>query len=222
MAYFRGSRRYILSIFGQMLFFCVFKTSRWVIHGEEHLLIPLRENYPILICAWHGRLAYVVNYMKHINMKPWAVASLHDDGDIISRILARWGFRMIRGSSNRGGREVIKQMIQAFNSNNRVIALTNDGPKGPAKIAKPGSINLAKQFNASIIAISGNSIGYWQFKSWDKFRIPKPFSTIHIHISPPMVFPESNDDKTDDSNSVTQFINDNQILCDTKVRNDEK
>lgn len=215
-------RRYFLSIIGQIVFFVVFNTSRWVIHGEKHLLTPLNENYPILICAWHGRLAFVVNYMKRLKMKPWAVASLHDDGDIISKILARWGFKMIRGSSSKGGREVLQQMIQAFNSDNRVVALTNDGPKGPDRIAKPGSIGLARRFNASIIAISGNSTSYWQSKSWDKFRIPRPFSTIHIHISAPMIFPETNDDKTDDSNSVTQFINDNQKLCDAKVRNDEK
>ena len=63
-----------------------------------------------------------------------------------------------------------------------IIAITNDGPKGPAKIAKSGSIALALKYNAHIIAMSCCASKYWRLPSWDKTMIPKPFSTIYIQF----------------------------------------
>ena len=104
-------------------------------------------------------------------------------------ILKSWGYRLIRGSSNKGGNEVLQKMTKIFSSNSPYICITNDGPKGPSNVAKPGSITLARKFDAKILAITGTSTGYIEMKSWDKFRLPKPFGRIIITISSPMHFP---------------------------------
>ena len=70
------------------------------------------------------------------------------------------------------------------------ICITNDGPKGPRNIAKPGSLKLARKYNVQILAITGTSSKYKEMKSWDRFRLPKPFGKIVITISKPMDFPE--------------------------------
>ena len=68
--------------------------------------------------------------------------------------------------------------------NNAIIAITNDGPKGPRHIAKENSLKIAQEYNAQIITITGDSTKKWTFKTWDKFYLPKPFGKIVINIAP--------------------------------------
>ncbi len=211
----RNFRLLILSMLGQALFSFVFRTGRWNISGEEHLRRVLENKEPVLLCSWHGRLSFISFYLHRAKIKPWAIASRHGDGDIMARILMRWGMKLIRGSSKKGGRGVLKKMGEAFSSSVPVVAITNDGPKGPARVAKSGSVTLARKYNAQIIAISGSASRYWQFNSWDRFRLPKPFSRIYIRISSPMPFPDELPETPEaESKLVTDFLNRNQDLVD--------
>ena len=79
-------------------------------------------------------------------------------------------------------------MNQIFQSDpSAIIAITNDGPKGPRHIAKTGSLEIAQKYNAQIITITGDSNKKWIFNSWDRFYLPKPFSKIIITIAPEYV-----------------------------------
>ena len=93
----------------------------------------------------------------------------------MAHFLNRSSIGLIKGSSTRGWDNVIKKMLRLFKSNHSIIAITNDGPKGPPKKAKLGSYKIALKANAQIIAISCNSTSYWEAKSWDRLRLPKPF-----------------------------------------------
>ena len=126
----------------------------------------------------------------------YAIASRHGDAAIIARIFKRWGFGLIRGSSSmgnkdKGGRDVIRKMNEIFDApGTNIIAVTNDGPKGPSRIAKPGSLAIALKKEVQIITITGSASRYKVFGSWDKFRIPKPFSTIYLNIAPLLEIPK--------------------------------
>ncbi|MBA3236864.1 MAG: hypothetical protein H0T62_00750, partial [Parachlamydiaceae bacterium] len=61
-----------------------------------------------------------------------------------------------------------------------------DGPKGPCYKVKPGILYAAKESGAPIIAFSWEADRFWEFKTWDKFRLPKPFSTIKVTLSSPL------------------------------------
>ena len=78
---------------------------------------------------------------------------------------------------------MIKTMFKVFQNSSSVVAITNDGPKGPPYIAKDGSYKIAKRANAQIISIFGGSTKFWEIESWDRLRIPKPFGTIYIEFS---------------------------------------
>ncbi len=69
-------------------------------------------------------------------------------------------------------------------------AVTVDGPKGPAKEVKPGIIAMAKKSDTAIIPYAPIAQSYWEFNSWDKFRLPKPFSIIDIHYGEPLIIGE--------------------------------
>jgi len=177
----------------------------------------MKSDRPILMCSWHGRFMFAVHYLRTHNIKVWAISSTHDDSETLAKVLQRWGFGLIRGSSTRGWKNVIVSMMKKLKSHNTIIALTNDGPKGPPLIAKSGSLQLARKANAHIIAFSGTASRYFELGSWDKFRLPKPFSKIVINISPSFEFPKIVNETEDDIKILSDFMNSHQEQTDNLV-----
>lgn len=197
----------LLSIIMQLCFFVLFRTNRWKIKGYDNFQKAIENDYPIMLCTWHGRLLYASYFFKKNKIENlWAVASTHEDSELISRFLRKASINLIRGSSTRGGNNVTKKMLTVLKNSQSIVAITNDGPKGPPRIAKLESYKTAIKTSAQIIAISCNSTKKWQARSWDKLHIPKPFGTIHINFSAPMKITEHiNDIKNTDK--LNQFLN---------------
>ena len=176
---------YFLKWLGYVVLSLIYKTCKFEIHGKQHFEKIRNNQRPIMLCVWHGRMLYPIFYVIKEKIKLWTIASPFKDGEIISQILKKWNFKIIKGSSNQNSKKVIEKMNQIFKSDtNAIIAITNDGPKGPRHIAKTGSLEIAQKYNAQIITITGDSSKKWVFNSWDKFYLPKPFSKIIITIAP--------------------------------------
>jgi len=193
--------------------------SRIKIHGQEHLENANNSNSPILLCVWHGRLIYDVYFFKNKNYNLWALISNHQDAEVLAKIMKRWKFNLIRGSSTRGWKHAIIEIQKKLQNTSSIIAVTCDGPKGPAKIAKPGSVKLALKNNAKIITMTSTSSKFFEFNSWDKLRIPKPFSKIDIHFSPPLDIDEKQVDNMGESEYLTDFINQFEHKIDQEYLN---
>ena len=88
-----------------------------------------------------------------------------------------------------------------------IICITNDGPKGPAQIAKLGSLSVAIKNRVNIITITGSASKYWKINSWDQFILPKPFGTIYIVISEALETSLNNLSADDQAQHVTKFLN---------------
>ncbi|TLD43223.1 MAG: hypothetical protein JETT_0392 [Candidatus Jettenia ecosi] len=101
--------------------------------------------------------------------------SQHSDGEYIAQVIQRLGFGVIRGSTTRGGMRAVKAMVNKAKSGCS-LAITPDGPRGPRFIVQSGSIYLSKKTQLPIIPTVVGLSSYWELPSWDKFRIPKPFS----------------------------------------------
>jgi len=200
----KNFRIYFYSVFLKLVLFFVFLTCRWRVVGKKILLDAVDAPRPILLCLWHEQLVFVSRFFKNSPFNFYGIISTHFDAEIYSRLLSSWKIKLIRGSSTRGWANVIKQMINVFKNSSSVVAITNDGPTGPPKIAKEGSLSVAKKYNAQIIAVAAKSSKYWRINSWDKTFIPKPFSTIDILFS----FPEDNLEEVN-SQAVTDLINSN-------------
>ena len=87
------------------------------------------------------------------------------------------------------------------------MAITNDGPLGPPKQAKEGTLRLALKHNASIIGMSGASSKSWTLNTWDQLKLPKPFSVIYISFY----------EKYSGNKNIevfSQYLNDNQNKID--------
>jgi lysophospholipid acyltransferase (LPLAT)-like uncharacterized protein len=138
-----------------------------------------------LFAFWHGKM--VAGWLMTRNLFPGrsadAVVSLSKDGQLLSDTLETLGFGLIRGSSSKGGEEVKAFMLQSLRKG-RIVAITPDGPRGPAYCFKYGTIRLASVHQIPLIF---GEISYGKsltLKSWDSFEIPLPFSgvTVTTHI----------------------------------------
>ena len=203
----------IISLIGRWFFQILFRLNKIEITGEKNLLNLINSGKPVMVCVWHGRLIFPSWYLRLKTTNVHAIASHHTDAEIMARILRRWGYGLIRGSTKKGGKVVVQKMAKVF-INAGIVAVTNDGPKGPPRIAKAGSTGIALKCNAEIISITGSATKYWQIKSWDRFMLPKPFGTIKIIVSPPLNISEKPETSNDEITLLSDFINKYQDEAD--------
>jgi hypothetical protein len=126
----------------------------------------------LLSCAWRFR-----------NLNIAILISPSFDGELIARTVELLGFKVIRGSSSRGGAAGLRNMERAFREG-RCCAITADGPRGPAMVAKPGVVQLAQLVGEKVGAFYVLPLRAWQLNSWDRFLIPKPFSRVLVTWPP--------------------------------------
>lgn len=118
--------------------------------------------------------------------------SFSPDGEIVAQIAEEFGMDPIRGSSSKGGARAFLEILKSIRDNNSEILITADGPRGPQRQLKEGTVALAKKTKAAIIPVSWYSSRVKIFeKSWDKFIIPKLFSKIVFGYGDPVYIPEN-------------------------------
>ncbi len=132
---------------------------------------------------WHGRILASICWWRDRDIV--VMTSRHRDGDYIAAVIRRFGFRSARGSSTRGSRGALVEMLHWLR-NGRDVAFTIDGPRGPRYVAKPGATWLASRSGSPIIPFNISAERKWVLRSWDHFQIPKPFSRVVIIVGTPL------------------------------------
>jgi lysophospholipid acyltransferase (LPLAT)-like uncharacterized protein len=107
------------------------------------------------------------------------------DGEYIARIIEKFGFVAVRGSSSRGGVRALLEMRREVDEGH-TVAFTIDGPRGPRYVAKPGPVLLAKATGAPMGAFHIALANAWVLKTWDAMMIPKPFTAALVRVASPM------------------------------------
>ena len=131
---------------------------------------------PTIFSFWHCSLLACAHRFRNLGIA--ILISQSFDGELIARTVERLGFLAVRGSSTRGGAAALRGMTQAYFAN-RICAFTADGPKGPARIAKSGPVQLALITDAKWLgSFHAQPRSAWYLNSWDRFMIPKPFTTV--------------------------------------------
>ena len=176
---------------GKWLLKFLYRTSTWNIEGKHRIKSILAEGKSVIVATWHSHL--LPTFMDLAGNHYYGLAGMHKDADLISKIGNRMGWKLLRGSSSDQGKEVYKEMVNILADNGNVVVLTPDGPKGPAKIPKPGIIRAAQKTNAVILPAMGQSKRRWGFTNWDTFYVGKPFSRIEFIYGEPLEFSESED-----------------------------
>ncbi len=119
--------------------------------GHEAVDALYREGRHIILAFWHSQQLMIP--FGYRGAGSHVLISRHGDGEIISRIIARFGHESVRGSSTRGGAGALRALIRIGRSG-RDLAVTPDGPKGPRHVAKLGVIHLAKATGLPIVPLA--------------------------------------------------------------------
>ena len=182
----RATRRKLATSCGAMLVSLLSKTWRVSMEGHENLEAAKGEGGGHFIALWHGRMLVPMAHHRHTR---WTVlVSQSQDGDVTEELLTRYGFRVIRGSSSKGGARALREMIDALKSG-AVLAITPDGPRGPMHSMSPGLVWMARATGYSVVPAGFVADRAWRMKSWDRFTVPKPFARVSFVYGPPIAVP---------------------------------
>ena len=127
------------------------RTMTWRIEGAEHVDRLFREEKRVILAFWHAQQLMMPLALP--GLEAHVLISQHRDGELIRRIVARFGLDAVRGSSTRGGAEAFRQLIRLGRSGGNLV-LTPDGPKGPRQVAKVGVVQLARATGLPIIPMA--------------------------------------------------------------------
>jgi lysophospholipid acyltransferase (LPLAT)-like uncharacterized protein len=175
----------VIAALGYPLLRALESTLSWKVSGAEHLTAMDGTGRHPILALWHGRILPATFYFKDRGIV--AMTSENFDGEWIARIMARFGYGAARGSTSRGGANALRQLVRDVKSHS--VAFTLDGPRGPAEVAQPGAVWLAKATGNPLVPFHTEAASSWTLKSWDRTQIPKPFTTVAIAIGEPLYVP---------------------------------
>jgi lysophospholipid acyltransferase (LPLAT)-like uncharacterized protein len=153
-------------------------------HGDERLREWERRGEHFIIAFWHGHLLLMTNAYRGRRIS--VLSSQSKDGELMARALARLGIETSRGSTSRGGmgamRSLLRRVAEGFD-----LAFTPDGPRGPIYEVQPGVIMAAASTGLPIQPVALAATRARQLRSWDRFLVPLPFSTVHFVYGEPLL-----------------------------------
>jgi lysophospholipid acyltransferase (LPLAT)-like uncharacterized protein len=151
--------------------------------SEQTRRLVSGDEQPTLFVLWHNRLFAAMRLSQTLRpTRPLhCLVSASKDGAWLSAFFESAGVRVVRGSSSRGGREAAGELVDVLRAGHDA-GITPDGPRGPIYVCKPGAVVVARRAKVRVVVLG---IGYekaWRVRSWDRFAIPHPFSTIHFRV----------------------------------------
>ena len=162
--------------------------ATWRVRDLQAAGVPVGSSVPgpTVFCFWHESLLAAAWRFRGMGIA--ILISRSFDGELIARTVERLGFLAVRGSSSRGGAAGLRGMAEAYAAG-RICAFTADGPKGPWRVAKAGAVQLAELAGAEWVGcFHPEPERAWRLRSWDRFAIPKPFTTVRFgwpeHVRP--------------------------------------
>ena len=153
---------------------------RWL---NPEVLRRAHARGPVVYALWHGQLLPLL--WTHRNQQVAVIISEHRDGEIIARIASALGFRPVRGSTTRGAARALLSATRELESRFDV-AVTVDGPRGPAGTVAPGALVIAQRAGAPVIPTAAGASRAWRLRSWDRFMVPKLFARITVAYGDPI------------------------------------
>jgi lysophospholipid acyltransferase (LPLAT)-like uncharacterized protein len=181
----------VISAVGYPLAATLGSTLRWRTEGQERYDAIVREGRQPIMAFWHGRILPATIFFRRRGIV--VITSENFDGEWIAGIIERFGYGTARGSTSRGGRRALLQLVRDMEAG-KPAAFTVDGPRGPARVAQPGAVWLAKATGNPVLPFHVEADRHWTLGSWDRTQIPKPFSTVALVVGEPVVVPADADD----------------------------
>jgi lysophospholipid acyltransferase (LPLAT)-like uncharacterized protein len=170
-------------VLGLGLLHVIGRTWRFRVRNGEALARLREARGGFVFALWHGHLLPLL--WHHRGEGVLVLISEHRDGEIVARAASSLGFGLIRGSTTRGGGRALISLVRELEAG-KEIAITPDGPRGPARKFAPGALVAAQRSDSFILPVVINVDRAWRLRSWDSFTIPKPFARITVAYGDPV------------------------------------
>lgn len=179
--------RHLLPSIARGYFRLVELTSKILVLNGEYEEEVCKKG-PFAVAGFHGKALFLLQYLRRYGgvtmvSKSW-------DGELIDATVRKWGYVTCRGSSSRGGKEALRDMIRLAKENNCPTGLAVDAPRGPAGIVKMGIVILGRETGQPVLPVTTWTTRHLQFGSWDRMIVPLPFSTIVVAFGRPTIVPQ--------------------------------
>jgi lysophospholipid acyltransferase (LPLAT)-like uncharacterized protein len=178
-----------------------YASLRWRREGEDKAQAARETGRGIIVCFWHSRISLsppIWPIHDPAAQKPRALISLSPDGEFVARAMAWMGYPAIRGSSikatardkRKGGASAFREAMGWIRDGGG-LAITPDGPRGPAERLADGAVRLAHKTGAPVLLAGLACSPAIRLGSWDHAMVPLPFARAAIVWSGP--FPAEGD-----------------------------
>jgi lysophospholipid acyltransferase (LPLAT)-like uncharacterized protein len=165
-------------------------TLRFAVSYEDGSPAGL-DTRPMVVAFWHSCIFPAAYIWRNLQIR--VLSSDSFDGEWTGRIIRKFGFVKVRGSSSRGAVRAVLGMRRELEQG-WTVAFTIDGPRGPRFVAKPGPVLLARATGAPMVAFHIAVEKAWILNTWDRSMIPKPFSRALMRVSRRIGVPSDADD----------------------------
>lgn len=158
-------------------------TTRKTLVNDDGLYARWRAGERLIVAFWHEQLVLMpcFGWWPRVCI----MISQHRDGELIARAVRPLGIEAVRGSSTRGGRGALRQILTAYREG-ASLAWTPDGPRGPRRVAKIGVVQTARATGATIVPVGAAARWQRRLGSWDRMVVPLPGTRIVFSVGTPL------------------------------------
>ena len=180
-------RAYFVAKLSKLLVSLLMRTCRVEVEGLEHF-IKTTETEKCMIMLWHNRLAIIPYLLNRYTQKMLfaALVSGSRDGAILSAIVCSYKRGRTIKVTHHERYHALREIVRHVEERKQIVIITPDGPRGPCYDMKPGIALTALETQAYVVPLDWQSDRFWEFNTWDRLRIPKPFTTIVFKFLPPL------------------------------------
>ncbi len=166
-------------------------TLRISVSHEEGAQKTLDQR-PLIASFWHSCMIPATYIFRDMGIR--VMSSDSYDGQYMGRIIHKFGFLAVKGSSSRNAVRALLGLRRALEEG-WTVAFTLDGPRGPRHKVKPGPVALARSSGLPLTMFHAAVDRAWVLNSWDRLMIPMPFSRVLVRVGKLIPVPE---DATDE------------------------
>ena len=180
----RRVKNFFIRKTARLIINAIVKTCRITITGEDFVVDLKKNNIPIIYVFWHRHIFFTIFRFRNTGARP--LISRSSDGEIVSLIAEEFGMHPVRGSSSSGGARAFLKLLNTIRETQTDILITADGPKGPLREIKDGTLILAGKTGSAIVPFCWSSSRMKTLKkTWDQFLLPLPFGHITFAYGKP-------------------------------------
>jgi lysophospholipid acyltransferase (LPLAT)-like uncharacterized protein len=140
---------------------------------------PTLEHRPLIGSFWHSCLIPATYICRNLGVR--VMSSNSYDGEYMGRIIHKFGFVAVKGSSSRNAVRALLGLRRAL-ADGWTVAFTLDGPRGPRHKVKPGPVALARSSGVPLTMFHAAVDKAWVLNTWDRLMIPMPFSRVLLRF----------------------------------------